>query len=85
MSCARAWLEWLKLVRFHYRKMMERRIQRRALRDLDDWQLADVGLTREPALRDSRRWLWWPTLGQPRWPATRLPITETERRRANRE
>jgi hypothetical protein len=57
---------------------MDRRSQRRALRHLDDWQLADVGLSREQALQESRRWFWWPTLGQPRWPSTRLPITETD-------
>jgi uncharacterized protein YjiS (DUF1127 family) len=32
--------------------------QRRALRDLDDRQLADIGVTREAAEREARKWFW---------------------------
>jgi uncharacterized protein YjiS (DUF1127 family) len=32
--------------------------QRRALRDLDDRQLADIGVTREAAEREAAKWFW---------------------------
>jgi uncharacterized protein YjiS (DUF1127 family) len=38
--------------------MMGRRHQRRALRSLDDWQLADIGLSRDQAQQEARKWLW---------------------------
>ena len=38
--------------------MLELRRQRRALRDFGDRQLADVGLTREQALREANKPFW---------------------------
>jgi uncharacterized protein YjiS (DUF1127 family) len=32
--------------------------QRQALRDLDDRQLADIGVTREAAEREAAKWFW---------------------------
>lgn len=37
---------------------MELRRQRRALSDLDDRRLADIGVTREQALREANRSFW---------------------------
>jgi uncharacterized protein YjiS (DUF1127 family) len=37
---------------------LELRRQRRALRDLDDRQLADIGVTREQALREANQLFW---------------------------
>jgi len=36
----------------------EKSRQRRALRDLDEHQLADVGITRWDAEREARKWFW---------------------------
>jgi uncharacterized protein YjiS (DUF1127 family) len=38
--------------------MLERRRQRHALLELDDHLLADIGLTREQALREAGKSLW---------------------------
>jgi len=38
--------------------MLELRRQRCGLRDLGDWQLADVGVTREQALRETNNPFW---------------------------
>jgi len=37
---------------------LELRRQRRALRDLDDHQLVDIGITREEALREAQKLFW---------------------------
>ena len=37
---------------------LELRRQRRALRNLDDRQLADIGVTREQALREANKLYW---------------------------
>ena len=39
------------------RRWWERRRTRRALADLDEHQLRDIAVTRDEALRESRRWL----------------------------
>ena len=55
---------WLDHVRSLYdvlqmlRRVRERTRQRRALGELDDRLLADIGLTREQALRECRKWSW---------------------------
>jgi uncharacterized protein YjiS (DUF1127 family) len=36
----------------------ERATQRRALRDLDEHQLHDIGITREEADREANKWFW---------------------------
>ena len=38
--------------------MAQRRHQRQALRELDDRLLDDIGLTREQAAREARKWFW---------------------------
>jgi uncharacterized protein YjiS (DUF1127 family) len=38
--------------------MLERRRQRRALLQLDDHLLADIGVSREQALREAGKWFW---------------------------
>jgi uncharacterized protein YjiS (DUF1127 family) len=38
--------------------MLERRRQRRALLQLDDHLLADIGVAREQALREAGKWFW---------------------------
>ncbi len=38
--------------------LQERADQRRRLRDLEDWQLRDIGVTREQSLRESRKPFW---------------------------
>ena len=40
------------------RRVRTRAYQRRDLAELDDRLLADIGLTREQALRESRKWSW---------------------------
>ena len=37
---------------------LELRRQRRALRDLDDHQLVDIGVTRDEALREAQKLFW---------------------------
>ena len=55
---------WLDHIRGLYdvlqmlRRVRERTRQRRVLGELDDHMLADIGLTREQALRESRKWSW---------------------------
>jgi uncharacterized protein YjiS (DUF1127 family) len=39
-------------------RLLEIRRQRRALRQLDDHQLADIGITRAQALRESNKLFW---------------------------
>jgi uncharacterized protein YjiS (DUF1127 family) len=38
--------------------MAQRRRERQALLDLDDWLLDDIGVTREQAERQARKWFW---------------------------
>jgi len=38
--------------------MRMRRRQRRKLLDLDDHLLADIGVSREQALREASKWFW---------------------------
>jgi len=55
---------WLDTVRTLYavlrmvRRMRQRSRERNALFELDDRMLNDIGLTREQALRESRKWSW---------------------------
>ncbi|MGH6728306.1 MAG: DUF1127 domain-containing protein [Pseudolabrys sp.] len=37
---------------------LEKARQRGLLKDLDDWQLKDLGLTREQAMREARKPFW---------------------------
>jgi uncharacterized protein YjiS (DUF1127 family) len=39
-------------------RMTQRRHERQALLELDDWLLDDVGVTREQAERQTRKWFW---------------------------
>lgn len=39
-------------------RMLQRQRGRRKLRELDDRQLVDVGLTRAQAERSARKWFW---------------------------
>lgn len=48
---------WRKVIGW-YRMALERRRQRRALADLDDHLLKDIGLSREEARRESTKSLW---------------------------
>jgi uncharacterized protein YjiS (DUF1127 family) len=52
------WPDWLYSMRRRCRDMLERRRQRHALLELDDHLLADIGLTREQALREAGKSLW---------------------------
>lgn len=55
---------WLGTVRVLYdvlrtvRRLRQRSRERNALAELDDHMLNDIGLTREQALRESRKWSW---------------------------
>ena len=55
----RPWPKWPSGVWRRFRHARELRRQRRALRELDDRQLADIGITREQALREANK-LFWP-------------------------
>jgi len=52
------WSDWILALRRAFRQMRERARQRRALRDLDERLLADVGLMREEAVREAGKWPW---------------------------
>ena len=39
-------------------RMLRRQRGRRQLRELDDWLLKDIGLTRAEAKRAGRKWFW---------------------------
>lgn len=50
LQCGR-WAAWVGLC-------LTRRRERRALRELDDDQLKDIGLSRADVERECRRWPW---------------------------
>ena len=52
----RPWLEWLSFVLRSYRDMREQQRQHQALLQLDDHLLADIGVSREQALREAGKW-----------------------------
>jgi uncharacterized protein YjiS (DUF1127 family) len=54
----RPWAKWLLDIPATCRRMSERQRQRRALLELDDRMLADIGVSRAQALRTGRR-PWW--------------------------
>lgn len=54
----RTWPEWPRIVWRWFCQALERRRQRHALLDLDDRQLADIGVSREQALRESNKLFW---------------------------
>ena len=46
---------WLRGIWLRCRRILECRKQRRALLDLDDHMLADIGVTREQAMREANK------------------------------
>lgn len=50
------WPEWLYSIPRRYRRMQERQRQHQALLQLDDHLLADIGVSREQALREAGKW-----------------------------
>jgi uncharacterized protein YjiS (DUF1127 family) len=52
------WPQWIYSIRRRCRHMLERRRQRHALLQLDDHLLADIGVSREQALREAGKWFW---------------------------
>ena len=54
----RGWPNWPSAGWRWFRHALEQRRQRRALRDLDDRQLADIGVTREQALHEANKLFW---------------------------
>ena len=52
------WPNWPSAVWRLLCQVVELRRQRRALLDLDDRQLADVGVTREQALQEASKLFW---------------------------
>jgi uncharacterized protein YjiS (DUF1127 family) len=52
----RPWLEWLSFIPRCYRRMREQQRQHHALLQLDDHLLADIGVSREQALREAGKW-----------------------------
>jgi uncharacterized protein YjiS (DUF1127 family) len=60
---APVWVDWPRsnwasaLLRW-YCWTRERQRQRRALRQLDDALLTDIGVSREQAMREAAKWFW---------------------------
>ncbi len=52
------WPVWWLRISAACRQFGERLRQRRALRDLDDLQLADIGISRAEALREAGKPFW---------------------------
>jgi uncharacterized protein YjiS (DUF1127 family) len=52
------WPEWIYSIRRRCHHMLERLRQRRALLQLDDHLLADIGVSRQQALREAGKWFW---------------------------
>ncbi len=52
------WPDWLYRLRRRVAARHDRRRQMRALLALDDRLLADIGISREQALREARKWFW---------------------------
>ena len=48
--------EWVYSMQRVWCRMPERKRQRRALLQLDDRQLADIGVSRKQALHEARKW-----------------------------
>lgn len=55
----RLWPKWLAAVWREVHRALELRRQRRALLELDDRQLKDIGVTRQQALSEANK-LFWP-------------------------
>ena len=49
---------WLGRIAASVDRALQRRRQRNALLELDDWRLNDVGLTRDQARKESRKPSW---------------------------
>jgi uncharacterized protein YjiS (DUF1127 family) len=49
---------WLGRIAASVDRALQRRRQRKALLELDDWRLNDIGLTRDRARKESRKPLW---------------------------
>jgi uncharacterized protein YjiS (DUF1127 family) len=58
---SRTWPGWPPGVWRRFRHALELRRQRHTLRELDDRQLDDIGITREQALREANK-LFWPRI-----------------------
>lgn len=54
------WPKWLFTIQRHCSVMRERSRQRSALWRLDDRLLVDIGISREQALREAKKWSWTP-------------------------
>ena len=52
------WPEWLYAISRRWRRMRTRRQQRQKLLELDDHLLADIGVSREQALREAGKRFW---------------------------
>jgi uncharacterized protein YjiS (DUF1127 family) len=57
-AAQRRWPEWLYSIIRIWRRIQERSRQRRALLELDDHMLRDVGVSRLEAEREGRRSFW---------------------------
>ena len=57
-TVSRIGLEWLAAIWRRTRRALEYRRQCRALRELDDDQLKDIGISREQALREANKLFW---------------------------
>ena len=55
------WPRWMRSTWCHFRHMQDRRRQRRALLELDEHLLADIGVSREQAKREANKLFWMPT------------------------
>jgi uncharacterized protein YjiS (DUF1127 family) len=52
------WPDWVARLRLAFGRLRGRAVQRRALARLDDRLLADIGVTREDAMREAAKLPW---------------------------
>lgn len=57
-ASVRLWRQWPRELWRRFRRARELQRQRRALMELDQHQLKDIGLTREQALREANKLFW---------------------------
>jgi uncharacterized protein YjiS (DUF1127 family) len=57
-ASVRLWRHWPRALWRRFRRARELQRQRRALLELDQHQLKDIGLTREQALREASKLFW---------------------------
>jgi uncharacterized protein YjiS (DUF1127 family) len=52
------WRNWIHELAPSLKRMWRRRRERQWLLELDDHTLADIGITREQAKQEARKWPW---------------------------